>query len=130
MAIDLSWQYSFGDTHRKLPHFPGSARGRLAKEGTQAHDLFLALQKKSFTEETDAHDDMWLSLPSIIRLGIAKYGTVITDLRNMGYTILCRTKLVRKRGKMIRVSEFAMPYWRDQLDAYRSVLKHHASNRR
>lgn len=123
--IDTAYRYSYGDIHRELPNYPRF--GKDPKEGTQAEQLISLLVNQSCNTKPD---EMWVPLPAIIRLGIAKYGTVITDLRNLGHTIMCRTKWVKKRGRMVKHSEFACPSWKAQIDEYRTVLRHRRSNRR
>ena len=111
---------SAGDVGRK----PSSRPGFFPKPNTQAADLLAALINVS------RQKDGWLTLPGILRLGIAKYATVITELRDLGWTIVCRDSWTY--NPITKRSMFATAYHipdKEWLSVWGVVLKPKSSAR-
>lgn len=112
--------FSAGDVDRK----PSSRPGFFPKPNTQAADLLAALINVS------RQKDGWLTLPGILRLGIAKYATVITELRDLGWTIVCRGSWThnKRTGRPMFATAYRIPD-KEWLAIWGVVLKPKSSAR-
>lgn len=54
----------------------------------------MTLQQQKIYDLLRQHTNAWVSLPSLMALGVAQYNSRILDLRRMGYIIENRTQVV------------------------------------
>lgn len=88
--------YTAGDSNRRL----NTVDGYIPKKNGHARDLLAALVEYPNGE--------WIPSRKIMMMGIGCYGNVIGDLRDLGWSIVCRQEHKRSKGKNVVKSAYAL----------------------
>lgn len=89
----VHYTYTGGDSTRRL----NTREGYFPQKDTAADDLLAVLLLNH-----------WVPLPKIMRLGIGCYGNVIGELRDLGWSIICRKSTIKKHGRNVIRSEYGL----------------------